>query len=232
MERARDSARPKRRVHGVIAVLALAASVVFVAPVSAQDEPLPPGVEVVRTKGDGTVVYRAPQAFAYDNTTGGDLQYVVVQGGDMFDVCGIRDPEGLPPLAKVLVRERGKRHVIKTAPAGVTSYTSVYRTNLPVIPDFFDATCGGFFENGTPIPAPFATGLTTLRRWESVVDVRDALDIRTPQGRGKYRNGVTGVVADADGNTYDLEAVADFSVSASGAIPNFRTLTVSLTPTG
>ena len=230
MQNTPDLSRPKRRLWGILAVLAMAASIVFIAPASAQDEALPLGVEFIREKPDGTKVYRGPSGFVYDNTTGDRMDHVVIHAGDLFDVCGIRDPEALPPATRILVKEQRNKHVIKTTPAGFTSYTSVYKTDLPVIPDFFDAACGGFFENGTPLPAPFAVGLATLHRWEWVADVNDALDMTTPQGRGKYRNGVTGVVADADGNRYDLETVADFTVRSSGAMPNFRTATVTLTP--
>lgn len=218
----------------MISVLALAASIVFIAPASAQDQPLPPGVEFIRERANGTMVYRGPSGFSYDNTTGDQLDYVVVQGGDMYDVCGVRPGDadgGLPPISRQLVKQgRNGKYVIKTPPAGVTTYTSVYKSDLPAIPDFFDAVCGGFFENGIPILAPFATGMPTLHRWEWVADWRDALDVTTPQGRGRYRNGVEGVVVDADGNPYDLVTVADFTVRSSGDIPDFNELSVTLTP--
>lgn len=236
MEKTPDSSRPRRRLWGVISVLAVAASIVFIAPASAQDGDAGPlGVELIRTRANGTEVYRGPSGYVYDNSTGEQLDLVVIHGGDLYDVCGVRtgDADGLPPIGRFLVKQaRNGKYVITTPPAGFTTYTSVYKTDLPVIPDFFDAACGGFFGSGTPLPAPFATGMATLHRWEVVADKDNAINVGTGQPRGKYRNGVEGVVADADGNLYDLVTVADFIKKSIDGPPIFNVGTVTLTPQG
>ncbi|MGI9607619.1 MAG: hypothetical protein ACR2P0_15935 [Acidimicrobiales bacterium] len=228
--------RLRTRLIGVAVVLAAIATLVFVAPAGAShgDGELPMFVEHVRTRGDGTDVYRAPLAKVFDNTTGESLEYVVIWSGDLYDVCGVRDPSGPPPPAKkMLAKERpNARWTVKTPPGGHVGYTSVYSTDMAVF-DFFDASCGAFFGEGRPLPAPYATGMTTLRdKATRLVDPIVYLDGSTPLPRGKYLNSVIGEVADANGALYDLEAVADYVVRDPNpeVTPDFDELTVTLTP--
>ena len=79
------------------------------------------------------------------------------------------------------------------------------------------------------MPAAFASGFATMNERVRVRDLAAWLDDSTPQPRGRYLNGVEGVVADADGNAYDLVTVADFRVKANGA-PVFDEISVTLTP--
>lgn len=235
MEKTPDLARPKRRLWGIVAVLAMAASVVFIAPASAvHDEAneLPPGVEFVKTKADGTEIYKMPTLFFYDNTTGEQLEFAVMIGGDLWDACGARpgNEGGTPATSKVLVKEiRNGKYVVKSPPRGHSSYISVYRTEMPP-PVFFGEVCGGFFENGDPIPPPFASGFGTVHHKSWVSDVMEVMNDSTPQPRGRYRNGVEGVVVDANGTVYDVQTVAVFGVRDPNAIPEFDTLTATLTP--
>ncbi len=231
-----DSTRPKTRLWGVIAVLAMAASIVFIAPASAShaEGELPMFVEHVNTKANGTEVYRAPMSRVYDNLTGETMEYVVIWNGDIYDVCGVRDPSAIaPPAKKFLAKQKGNgKWTVKTPPGGHVAYTSVYKTELPVIPDFFNAACNGFFGEGKPLPAPFATGVATvMEKVTRLADPLEQFDGSTPPPRGKHYNAVTGEVADANGVVYDLEAVADYIVRDPMApMPEFNQLTVTLTP--
>ncbi|MGI9604770.1 MAG: hypothetical protein ACR2P0_01400 [Acidimicrobiales bacterium] len=235
MDRTRDTERPKRRWWGVGGVLALVASLVFVGPASASHEAgddLPAGVEFIRTRADGTEVYRMPTLFFYDNTTGEEHEFLVMIGGDMWDVCGARpgNEGGTPGQSRVLVKEsRNGTTLVKSTPSGHTSYVSVYRTTM-IVPEFFGSVCGGFFENGNPIPPPYATGSGTIRHKSWVTDVMEVLDDRTPQPIGRYRNGIEGVVVDVDGNLFDVRTEGVFRVRDPQGPPDFTTMTASLTP--
>jgi len=234
MERTPDSTRPNGRLWGILAVLAMAASLVFLAPAAAthEDSVIPQGVEFVRTKADGTEVFKMPSLFVYDNTTGDQLEYLTIHGGDMLDICEVRpgDEDGLPGKAKTLVRELSNgTFLVKGTPAGYTSYVSVYKTDMNV-PDFFGSVCGGFFEAGAPIPPPFATGTATFRHKSWVKDPMDVLDYATWQPAGRYRNGVEGTVVDVDGILYDLKTVGVFKIRDPQGPPDFTTMTSTLTP--
>ena len=230
-----DSARPRGRMWGIVAVMAVAASVVFVAPASATHdtgEPLPDGVEYIRTRADGTEIFQVPTLFFYDDLTGDQNEYLVIFGGDMLDVCRVRpgQEDAVAAPSKMLVKEnRNGTYLVKSAPSGHDSYVSVYRPGMS-LPDFFDSVCGGFFGAGAPIPPPFATGTATLHHKSWVAEPLEVMNDFTPQPRGRYRNGVEGVVVDVDGNLYDVETLGVFRVRDPQGPPDFNTMTATLTP--
>ena len=131
----------------------------------------------------------------------------------------------------MLVSERANgTYLMKSGPAGHTTYVAVYQMNGMIVPEFFDANCGGYFGNGDPIQAPLATGVGTVHHKSWVRDVEEVLNDATPQPIGRYKNGVTAVVADAAGNRYDVETEAIFRVTNPGDVPNFQVMTATMTP--
>ena len=233
MEKTPDLARPKRRLWGIAAVLAMTASVVFVAPAGAdhEDVVVPPVVTIVAERANGKVVFDSPQVRVYDDqvrSDGAPAQWLAIGGWSLIDICTSVDP---PPLARLMYYERPNGvYIGKTFGGGVDMEVHVYKTDMNV-PDFFDSACGGFFGEGTPMPAAFASGFATLTERVRVRDLSTWMDDATPQPPGRYLNGLVGVVADADGNVYDLVTAADFRVTANGA-PAFDEISVTLTPVG
>jgi len=230
-----DSRRPPRnrggRIWGIVAILTLFASVVVAAPVGAdhEDVEIPPLVTIVAERANGKVVFEAPGGRVYDDLVrpdGEPAQWLAIWNGSLIDVCTSEEP---PPDFRQLYWERPNgAYIGKTLSGGVEAEVHVYKTDMNV-PDFFDSACGAFFGEGTPMPAAFASGIATMTERVRVRDLAAWLDDSTPQPPGRYLNGVEGVVADADGNAYDLVTVADFRVKANGA-PVFDEISVTLTP--
>ena len=224
--------RPKgRRLLALFAILTLLGSTLIAAPAGAEHEDveIPADVTLVVRRANGKVVVEFPQARVYDDigrTDGGQANWVAVGGGSMLDVCTSEDP---PPLGREIFYERPNGSYIgKTLPGGIQVEVHVYKTDMEVF-SYFDAVCGAFFEQGTPIPAAFASGFATLTEKVRVRDVSEWMNAMTPQPPGSYLNGLEGVVADADGNAYDLVTVADFRVTARGTY-DFRESSVTMTP--
>jgi len=220
------------RAWGVVAILTLFASIVAAAPVGAEHEDIvvPPVVTIIAERPNGKVVFESPQIRVYGDLVRRDdepAQWLAIGGSSLIDVC-LGD---LAPTVPLLYIERPNgTYIGKTLAGGLEMEVHVYKTDMNV-PDFFDASCGGFFGEGTPMPAAFASGFATMTEKVRVRDVATWMNDLTDQPRGRYLNGLEGVVADADGNAYDLVTVADFRVKANGA-PVFDEISVTLTPTG
>lgn len=233
MEKTPELARPKRRLWGIVTVLSVAASLVLVAPAGAdhEDVVVPPGVTIIAERANGRVVFDSPQVRVYDDQVRSDdapAQWLAIGGWTLIDICTSEAP---PPIARLMYYERPNGiYIGKTFGGGVDMEVHVYKTDMNV-PDFFDSACGAFFGQGTPMPAAFASGFATLTERVRVRDLSTWMDDSTPQPPGRYLNGLEGIVADADGNVYDLVTVADFRVKANGA-PDFDEISVTLTPVG
>jgi hypothetical protein len=220
----------RTRVWGIVAILTLFASIVVAAPVGAdhEDVVLPPGVTIINERPNGKVIFESTQGRVYDDQVRSDgepAQWLAIGGGSLIDICV---DTGFPPVPLLYLERPNGAYIGKTLAGGIEMEVHVYKTDLNV-PDFFDSACGGFFGQGTPMPAAFASGFATMTEKVRVRDLSAWMDDLTPQPPGRYLNGLEGVVADADGNAYDLVTVADLRVKANGA-PLFNEISVNLTP--
>jgi hypothetical protein len=228
-----EERRPRRwKMGAIVALLAVASTVLVPGSVSAQDDSpvlprwmegfdLPDHVEIVSVGANGRVMMTSPLGRVYGEAGDG---YAIIAGGDLLSVCADeapRDQEG------VMYRRNGQ-YVTTTKPGGVQIPTYVYKTDGGVF-DLFGEACEGWFENGTPIPTAFASGYLEVRAtdWNPVTPGVFAEE----QPVGRYRNSVRGVVADAEGNTFDVFAFAGYRVLADGGEPRFTRNEVSVTPT-
>jgi hypothetical protein len=228
-----EGQRPRRRTIGaVIALIAVLGTLLAPGAVSAQDDSpvlpswlqrfdIPERVEIVSVGANGRVMFEAPLARVYGEPGDG---FAAVAGGDMMNVC--RDTK--PDAAEGVRYRRNGQFVTTTKPGGVEVPTFVYKTELGIF-EFFDEVCGGWFGNGIPIPAPFASGLLELRATDWNPTEPAVLSEAFPVGR--YRNSVRGVVADVDGNTFDVFAIAGFRVAVENRDPQFCRTETTVTPT-
>ena len=221
------------RTWGIVAILTLLASVLVAVPAGAdhEDPVVPTGVTIIAERPNGKVIFDSPQVRVYDDQVRRDnapAQWLAIGGWSLIDICTSEAP---PPIARLMYYERPNGvYIGRTFGGGVEMEVHVYKTDMNV-PDFFDSACGAFFGQGTPLPAAFASGFATMTERVGVRDLSAWMDDSTPQPPGRYLNGLEGVVADADGNVYDLVTVADFRVKANGA-PDFDEISVTLTPVG
>lgn len=175
-----------------------------------EDIEIPPFINVIGQKGKWTE-FEGPLARVYGNGTQG---FVLIAGGSIADVCSGE----MPPLGQGRFRQHyDGTWEFRTPKGGVERDAYLYKTDLEVFA-FFDASCGGFFEHGTPLPAAFASGPVTLRdrEWGT------ALPFPEEQLPGRYKNSVRGVLTGAEGEAYRVRALADYEVTGDGELDFFR----------
>lgn len=224
--------RPGRVMLALAAVFALAAGLIVVQPVSAQDRSSPSWLdrnpipadqsdqfEVNEVRPNGRVSVTQPFGRVYGSEGDG---YALIVGDDMIGVC-----TGAPQVAldTVVYRADGS-FVVRTEVGGAEVPMYLYETDLDVF-GFFGEVCGAFAE-GTPIPAPTAVGLGTFRVFERPTVVPWLWNGVQPVGQ--YRNSVEGTFADAQGNTFEVDAFAGFAVNED-LEPQFNRLELNVTPT-
>ena len=203
-----------RRTAAVFVALSAIVGLVVVSPAGAQDEsdpiwlqrnPIPESearqYEVLEVGPNGRALVSAPLGRVYGDVGDG---YALIVGDDMLGIC---TDAPMIEIDTVVYRQPGS-FVVRTQPGGATEipmYLYEVDPELGVF-DFFGQVCGGFAENGTPIPPPTAVGLGTFRVFEQPTVVPWLWDGVQPAG--KYRNSVEGTFADVDGNTFDVDASA------------------------
>lgn len=151
--------------------------------------------------------------------------YGVVTGGDLLDFC-----TGDVPEQELITYREDEQFVSRTGPGGIELPTYVYdKQGLDVL-SFMIGACEASFTSGEPLPQPIASGFATLRE-RSNPDIPMWAQVGQPTGF--HRNGVTGIVADADGNQFDLSTFVSFPLTGQEqGPPDFVRHEVSLTPVG
>lgn len=148
----------------------------------------------------------------------------VMTGMDLLSFCSGQAPQ----VQELITYREGGEFVQRTPAGGVEVPTYVYDTG-PV--DGFPwllNNCEAWSVDGTPPPSPVASGFTTLRM-NSNPDL--PIWASGDQATGFFRNGVTGVVTDSDGNEWDLLAFASFPLTGEEqGPPAFVRHDVELTP--
>jgi len=233
-ERAMLESKRFRRAVGVLAGVAMMLGLAVVTPVGAQDtdqalprwlvnNPIPEDqpFEVLEVRPNGRVLVSGPLGRVYGSAGDG---YALIGTDDMLQVC--LDPVASPE--EFIVYRSNGTFVSRTGSQGIPIRAYLYETDLAVF-DYFDEVCTAFHEEGTPIPAPFASSIATLKAFE-----RPSQPIwnGVEQPPGIYRNSIAGVFADVDGNLFDVEGVARFEIlEGVEGPPNFEQLTLEVTPT-
>lgn len=175
-----------------------------------EDVDIPPFINVIGQQGKWTE-FEGPFGRVYGN---GSQGFALIVGASIADVCSGE----MPPLGAGRFRQHyDGSWELRTPKGGIERDAYIYKTDLDVFA-FFDASCGGFFEDGTPLPAAFASGPLTLRAREWGI----ALPFSEEQLPGRYKNSVRGALTGADGKEYRVRAVADYQVTGEGELDFFR----------
>ncbi len=225
----RAERRPGGRTFGVMAlvsVLAIIAGLLGTAQAGAQQGSIldgyeiPEWMEVGDVLENGDVEFMAPIARVYGDK-GED--WALVAGADLLSVCLDEPPASQPG---VLWQQSSGTFANRVADdVQVRGYLYEKDPSVDIF-EFFGQVCGGFFENGSPIPAPYASGYMDLRNRERGHSAPFFTFEEQPAGR--YRNSARGTLADRDGNTFTVSGVANYRVTKSGDLnPFFQRLTVS-----
>ena len=150
--------------------------------------------------------------------------FALIAGGDLLDVC----TSPYPREREMRIYRQGDGFVVRLGAAGQDMPMFLYETDLGVF-ELFDSACGGFFENGTPIPHAVASGVGTMKLFERPSEL-PWVSAGGPPPVGSYRNSVEGTLLDADGGTYEVDAAARFTVEEEGGDPIFEILELNVTP--
>ena len=221
----------RTRVLGVVAVVATLFGLFTVSPLGAQDEvpepfwlqnePIPEGAphSIVDIGASGRVTATGPLARVYGEAGDG---FALIAGGDLLDVC----TSPYPREREMRVYRQGDSFVVRLGAGGQNMPMFLYETDLGVF-DLFDSACGGFFENGEPVPHAVASGIGTMKLFERPSEL-PWITQDGPQPSGIYRNSIEATLLDADGNTYEVDAAARFTVAETGAFPDFEVLELNV----
>ncbi len=177
---------------------------------------------ILEVRANGRVVFEIPILHFYGLPF---HDYGVVTGGDLLDFC-----TGDVPEQELITYRQDGQFVSRTGPGGLQMPTYVYdKQGLDVFSFMFGA-CEAWFNDGTPLPQPIASGFTTLRELSNP-DV--PLWSQVGQPTGFHRNGVSGIVADADGNEFEVSTFVSFPLTGQEqGPPDFVRHEVSFTPAG
>ena len=196
-----------KRLLGLIASVAVLFSLIAVNPLGAQDEvpepfwlqnePIPEGAphSILEIGANGRVTATGPLARVYGEAGDG---FALIAGGDLLDVC----TSPYPREREMRVYRQGDGFVVRLGAAGQDMPMYLYETDLDVF-SLFDEACGGFFENGTPIPTAIASGIGNMRLFERPSEL-PWVTAGGPQPAGSYRNSVEATLLDAQGNIYEV----------------------------
>lgn len=219
----------------VLTVMAVIASLFAVTSVGAQDEQsrsrpwhseYPPenGFDITGVRERGRTEFAGPFFDLVDDPGG---EFVVLFGADILSVCTQPVP-GTYRDGGVIFLAADRTFSVNLAGPGLPDVpTYVYETDLPAF-EFFDQVCGGFFVNGTPMPAAFATGLSLVDGNQRGFD-SPPWDFDTPPD-GVSVTRVTGEVFGTDGQAYDLSAFGRVQFNGFTTPPQTLTSDISLTP--
>ena len=222
-----------KRWLGIIASAAVLFSLFAVNPLGAQDEvpepfwlanePIPEGAphSILEIGANGRVTATGPLGRVYGEAGDG---FALIAGGDLLDVC----TSPYPREREMRIYRQGDGFVVRLGAAGQDMPMFLYETDLGVF-ELFDSACGGFFENGTPIPHAVASGVGTMKLFERPSELPWVV-AGGPPPVGSYRNSVEGTLLDADGGTYEVDAAARFTVEEEGGDPIFEILELNVTP--
>lgn len=222
-----------KRLLGMIATIAVLIGALSVSPLGAQDEvpepfwlqnePIPEGAphSILDIGANGRVTATGPLARVYGEAGDG---FALIAGGDLLDVC----TSPYPREREMRVYRQGDGFVVRLGAGGQDLPMYLYETDLDVF-SLFDEACGGFFENGEPIPHAIASGVGTMKLFERQSQLPWIVG-GGPQPAGIYRNSVEASLLDAQGNVYEVDAEARFTVETDGGAPDFEVLELNVTP--
>ena len=220
----------KRTLATLVAVVIVGGTLSIASVAGAQDQANPwfvdrfepvGSAEITEVRTNGRVAFEIPTARVYGDAS---HDFWVLAGIDLMDVC-LGNTE--PAETLITYRENG-RFVLRSPAGGIDVSTYVYPRTGDDVFAWFGEVCEGWAVDRTPLPAPVASGIATLR----ILSNPDVPTWSTEfQPGGVFRNGVEGTLADADGNLWNVSTrvVFPFDPERQGP-PEFVTHDVSLTP--